>query len=281
MLPSPTDLSYFVTIADSGSFTKAAGRLGVAQPSLTLAVRRLEACLGTRLFVRSRQGVTLTKAGESLLQDTQDLLQRWENLRTGALSATNEVRGRLRLGIHPSVAIYALPPFLPALLNKHPDLEVVLIHDLSRNITREVVELKADIGIVVNPSPHPDLVIRPLAQDRVTLWQLPSLKNKDVLLCEPSLLQTQTILRKLHRQGHRFKRVMECANLEVITRLAQCGTGAAILPERVAGAQNRKLVAVAGAPQFHDEIALIYRTEQRELKTLKAFAEAVQTALRS
>lgn len=281
MLPSSSDLTYFLAISEAGSLTKAAGRLGVAQPSLTLAVQRLESRLGTRLFLRSRQGLSLTKAGESLLRDARELLQRWENIKRGALSATHEVRGRLRLGIHPSVAIYALPPFLPALLHAHRDLEIALIHDLSRNITRKVVDLEADAGIVVNPLPHPDLVIRSLARDKVTLWRNPNLRNEDVLLCEPSLLQTQDILRKLRRQGRSYRRIMECSNLEVLTRLAQSGAGTAILPERVARSQNRKLIPVHGAPQFPDEIALIYRTEQRNLQSLKVLAEAVQAAFRS
>lgn len=276
MLPSSSDLSYFMKIAEAGSFSAAANKLGIAQPSLSLAVQRLEGNLGTSLFVRSRQGVTLTKAGERLLADSRDLLQRWESLKSGALSATNEIRGRIKLGIHPSVAIYALPLFLPKLLKENPDLEVVLVHDLSRNITQKVIALEADVGIVVNPTPHGDLVIKPLAKDEVTLWQIPGLKNEDILICEPSLLQTQEILRKLAKQNRKFRRTIECSNLEVIVRLAQSGAGAAVLPARVAHAQNNKLVAVMGAPKFADEIALIFRTEQRSLRTLQALSVAVQ-----
>lgn len=276
MLPSPSDLSYFITIAESKSFSGAAHRLGIAQPSLSLAVQRLEGNLGTSLFVRSRQGVTLTKAGERLLLDSRDLFQRWENLRAEALSTTNEVRGRMKLGVHPSVAIYSLPLFLPKLLKDHPNLEVVLEHDLSRHITQKVVGLEVDLGIVVNPTPHGDLVMKALTKDEVTLWQSAHLKNEDVLICEPSLLQTQEILRKLAKNNHKFKRTIECSNLEVIVRMAQAGTGAAVLPARVALAQNNKLSAVPGAPKFHDDIVLIYRAEQRQVKAIQVMAQAIQ-----
>ncbi len=280
MLPSSSDLSYFMTIAQAGSFSAAASRLGIAQPSLSLAVQRLEGNLGTSLFVRSRQGVVLTKAGERLFADSRDLLQRWESLRADALSTTNEIRGCMKLGVHPSVAIYSLPLFLPKLLKENPDLEIMLVHDLSRAITQKVIACEVDVGIVVNPVPHGDLVIKPLAKDEVTLWQMANLKNEDVLICEPSLLQTQEILRKLAKQSRKFKRTIECSNLEVIVRMAQTGVGAAILPARVAQAQNQKLNPVIGAPKFHDEIALIYRTEQRSVKSLQALSLAIQEGFR-
>lgn len=272
MLPSSADLSYFVTIADSGSFSAAAQRLGIAQPSLTLAVQRLESNFGTSLLIRSRQGVKPTKAGEKLLGDARDLLQRWENLRAQALSLINEVRGTFKLGVHPSVAIYSLPLFLPKLLAQHPHLEVRLIHDLSRNITQKLISSEVDLGIIVNASPHPDLVLRTLGKDEVTVFASNQTYNADILICEPSLVQTQEILRKLRRHNIRFRRIIECGNLEVIHSLALAGAGAAILPSRVA----KGLTAVTGAPKYVDEIFLAYRAEQRGVAALQKLSAAIQ-----
>lgn len=273
MLPSGADLQYFIVVAQTGSLSRAAHSLGVAQPSLTLAMQRLEANLGTSLFVRSRQGVVLTKAGERLLTDSRDLLQRWETLKSEVISTTQEVRGRFVIGCHPSVAAYALPLFLPQLLHDNSRLEIHLHHDLSRNITQRVIALEVDMGIVVNPLAHPDLVVRPLTKDEVTLWKSPNLKNEDVLIYEPSLVQTQDILRKLQRQGRKFERTIECSNLEVITHLAQSGAGVAILPARVAGSGLR---AVHGAPKFNDNISLIYRSEHRHVRAIQVLSQSIQ-----
>jgi DNA-binding transcriptional LysR family regulator len=280
MLPSGSDLHYFVTVAQLGSLSRAANHLGIAQPSLTLAMQRLESNLGTPLFVRSRQGVKVTRAGERLLGDTRDLLQRWEQLKSGVLSTTNEVRGRFAIGCHPSVAIYSLPLFLPKLLKDNPNLEIHLVHDLSRNITQKVIQLEIDAGIVVNPVAHPDLVIKSLAKDEVTLWRATQLKNEDVLICEPSLLQTQDILRKLGKQGRNFKRTIECSNLEVIVHLATSGAGYGVLPARVAQASATALKAVPGAPKFQDEVSLIYRSEHRSLCAMQALSKAIQDGFR-
>lgn len=276
MLPSSSDLTYFLEIAQQGNLTRAAGRLGISQPSLTLAMQRLEHSVGTSLFVRTRQGVNLTKAGDRLLIETRQLMAHWEDLRQQTLGTMNEVRGRFILGCHPSVAHYSLPLFLPSLLQTHPELEIHLEHDLSRNITARVLSLDLDLGIVVNPTPHADLVMKSVAKDVVTLWKSKRLKNEDVLIGEPSLLQTQSILAKMKRQGLAFKRIIESSNLEVIASLVNCGAGIGILPQRVAEAESADLQMVKGAPQFNDEIFLIYRMENKPVRAIQEISRAIQ-----
>ncbi len=279
MLPSSSDLAYFVEISQTGNFTKAATRLGISQPSLSLAMQRLEQSVGTRLLIRTRQGTKLTKAGERMLAETRHLISRWEELRGQTLSTMNEVRGRFTLGCHPSVGRYALPLFLPNLLAKYSDLEIGLQHDLSRTITQKILALEIDLGIVVNPQPHPDLIMKSLAKDTVTLWQSQQLQAKDVLIVEPSLVQTQTILRKLKRQGLTFKRVIESSNLEVIASLVRSGAGVGILPTRVAQAEGAELSMLKGAPAHGDEIFLVYRVENKNVRAIQALSQALQPSL--
>lgn len=280
MLPSSSDLVYFMEIAHQGNLTHAANRLGVSQPSLTLAMQRLEQNVGTALFVRSRQGVKLTKAGDRLLLGVRQVLGQWEDLRQHSVDSMNEVRGRFLLGCHPSVARYSLPQFLPALLAKHSGLEIELEHDLSRNITHKVLTLDLDIGIVVNPPAHPDLIMKKLTEDVVTLWKGKELQNDDVLICEPSLLQTQDIRAKLQRGGFKYSRVIESSNLEVIAGLVRCGAGVGILPTRVALGEDPDLHKIKGAPTFHDEIFVIYRVENRQVRAIETLSKAIQSGFR-
>lgn len=276
MLPSSSDLHYFLEIAHEGNLSKAATKLGVRQPSLTLAMQRLEHSVGTILFIRTRQGVQLTRAGEKLLAETRKLLDQWEELRGQTLSTMNEVRGRFTIGCHPSVARYSLPLFLPKLLSEHGDLEIDLHHDLSRNITQKVLSLDLDLGLVVNPVPHADLIMKLVAKDSVTLWQSKRLKNADTLIGEPSLIQTQAIMSKLKRQGFEFRRKIESSNLEVIASMVNAGCGIGILPTRVAEAESKDLNALKGAPQFHDEIYLIYRVENKGVRAVQALSKSIQ-----
>lgn len=281
MLPSSHDLTYFLEIAQSASITAAATRLGISQPSLTLAMQRLEQSVGTSLFVRSRQGVKLTKAGERVLMETRQLISRWEEVKQQAVGAMNEVRGRFSLGAHASVARYSLPLFLPELLSKHPELDLSLHHDLSRNITQKVLELALDIAIVINPVPHPDLVMRLLGKDQLSLWTSKKNRHHDVLICEPSLLQTQSILGKMKKAHMSFRKVIETSNLEVIAAMVEGGCGVGILPTRVAHAQGPTLAEVKGSPHFADEIYLIYRVENKPVRAIQAISQSIQEGFAS
>ncbi len=278
MLPSSADLTFFLEIAQQGNLTHAANRLGVSQPSLTLAMQRLETSVGTNLFIRSRQGVKLTKAGDRLLLDARGLMSQWADLRQQTLDTMNEITGRFLIGCHPSVARYSLPLFMPQVLREHKELELGLVHDLSRNITQRVLNLEIDLGIVVNPAPHPDLIMKPLATDVVTLWKSKGLTSHDILVCEPSLMQTQKLKARLQRAGFHFRRVVESTSLEVIASLTDGGLGLGILPTRVAQAASSDLSRVKNAPILNDEIYLIYRVENRPVRTIQALSEAIQSS---
>ena len=151
MLPSASELTYFMEAAAAQNLSRAAERLGITQPSLTLAIQRLEQSVGTQLLIRSKKGVTLTHAGRQLLAHSRELLQSWESVRAHALASHDQVQGTYVLGCHASVALYALPKFLPQLLDEHPKLEIRLLHDLSRKVTDSVIRMEADVALAINP----------------------------------------------------------------------------------------------------------------------------------
>ncbi|MEK6580450.1 MAG: LysR family transcriptional regulator [Bdellovibrionota bacterium] len=286
MIPSSQELTYFIEIASTSNLSRAAERLGVTQPSLTLAIQRLEATVGTPLLIRSKRGVTLTQAGKQVLAHARSLLEDWDAIRSRALASANEVQGSYVIGCHPSVAIYTLPLFLPKFLAQNPRLEVRLHHDLSRRVLESVIRLQTDLGIIVNPTPHPDLIIKTLCDDDVGFWvgkgnfstQNPG-SGEGVLICDPDLLQTQELLKRAKRLGITFKRTIYSSNLEVVTELTAAGAGIGILPTRPAEALSRKrLKRVPGSPVFKDKISIVYRHESRKTRAIQALAEGISKA---
>ncbi|MBI3558282.1 MAG: LysR family transcriptional regulator [Deltaproteobacteria bacterium] len=197
MLPSAAELQYFIEVASTLNVSRAAERLGISQPTLSLAIQRLETSFGLPLLIRSKSGVRLTQAGQKLVTQARGLLLDWEKIRGDALKDASEVSGRYVIGCHPSVALYSLPHVLPELVEQHQGLDIKLVHDLSRKITEDVVSFKIDFGIVVNPTEHPDLVIKLLCTDEVSVWGASPARNADVLICDPELLQTQSLLKQL------------------------------------------------------------------------------------
>ncbi len=288
-LPSSSEIRYFLEVAGTLNISRAAERLGISQPSLSLAIQRLEDAVGTGLLVRGKSGVQLSQAGKKFALQARSLVEEWERLRNSVIEDEEKIAGRFTIGCHPSVALYTLPEFLGGLLNSYPDLEITLSHDLSRKVTEGVVSFKIDFGLVVNPVRHPDLVIKKVLEDEVSFWTGPvktdanNLKSADaILICDADLLQTQSLLKGARRSSLDFRRIVTSSNLEVITSLVASGCGVGILPERVA-TRNQALglkKAGTGMPSFKDEICLVYRADAQRSKASKIVVEAIQKSLR-
>ena len=280
MLPSPADLKYFLEAAHTENVSRAAERLGISQPTLSLSIQRLEQALGTPLFLRGKSGVKLTKAGTKLVSQTRTLLGDWKKIVNDAKKDETEISGRYILGCHPSVALYTLPEFLPALLKQYPRLEIQFAHDLSRKITDDVIGFKIDFGIVVNPVKHPDLVIRPLLKDEVSLWTRATGSDPDVLICDPDLLQTQSILKQLSRRDLSFSRTLTSSNLEVIASLVEQGCGVGILPGRVAKrvANGKLKLFDKSSPSIQDVICLVFRADAQKSKASRSITQRIESA---
>lgn len=284
-LPSPSDLQYFLEVAGTSNLSRAAERLGISQPALSLAMQRLEHSFGLQLLIRGKTGVQTTHAGQRLVQQARTLLAEWAKIRESARREQDEVSGTFTLGCHPSVALYSLPGFLPQLLKRHPHLEFKLLHDLSRRITEDVISFRVDFGIVVNPVPHPDLVIQTLAQDQVTLWCAPG-GERGTLIYDPDLAQSQALLKQCARKGLKFDRTLTSSSLEIVASLTAAGGGVGILPTRVAKqvarSKGSRLEPIAAdAPRFADEISLVYRADAQKSQASKAIAKAITASFRA
>ena len=136
------------------------------------------------------------------------------------------------------------------------------------------------MGLVINPVRHADLVLQPIARDRVTLWRARK-PLPDTLLCDPELLQTQAVLRKLKSQGSGYSRVIETSSLEVIARLTAEGMGVGVLPGRVARAYGGSHVtAIPGAPTYEDELFVVTHADNRGVRAIQAIAQGLKRTLK-
>lgn len=286
MIPSSSDLHYFLEVANTLNLSRAAECLGISQPSLTLSMHRIETAVGTAILVRHKRGVSLTRSGKQLLAHARQLLQQWELIKSKTLASVEEVQGSITIGCHTSVALYSLPRFLGALLEKYPNLDIRLQHDLSRKITEQVINLKLDIGIVINPVKHPDLVIQRLDSDKITLWtSTPKYKIQNlesgaaVIVCDTDLVQTQSILKALKKQKLSYSRLIHTNSLEVIAELTSSGCGIGILPGTIAASRN--LLSVHKAPFYKDELCLLYRGENRYVRAIQTICNAIKIVFKN
>lgn len=276
--PSPWDIRYFQEVAFTQNVSRAAERLGVGQPALSLSIKRLEDTFGVKLFYRRHRGLVLTEAGQRLLRESNLLLSNWESLIKKTSRAHEELVGRFSIGCHPSVGSYMLGEFYKKIYGQYPGIDIELVHGLSRVICEGVISGDVDFGMVVNPIKHSDLIIHKMAQDEVCFWQKPN-ALPDVLICNPQLTQTQSLLKKIKSQKQ-FKKMIFSDNLEFIASMAKAGAGTAILPSRVARAFSDELEVNKKLPIYRDEIAFIYRCDLIKTASSKAIIE-VAKSLRS
>lgn len=270
MIPNPYDIHYFHVVSETLNLSRASERLGVVQPTLSQAIKRLEESIGKPLFIRGSGGLTLTKTGEEFLVRSKVLFQEWERI-TQSLSDLETIpSGKYILGCHPSVALYSLNLFMKDLL-EFPELDIQIMHGLSREITEMIISRKVDVGLVINPVKHNDLVLKKLCSDRVGFWSTPK-ASQDILIYDGSLNQSQTLLKK----NFKFKKMITSSNLEVIGDLCASGCGVAILPERVAK-RFRGLKPVSDN-WFTDELYLAYRVDATKTAGFKSIVEAIQKA---
>lgn len=280
MMPSPAELVYFLEIASTQNISRASERLGITQPSLSLAIKRLEDHVGTQLLLRSKTGVTLTRAGHRFSSKARILLDQWDNVLHAIKREEAEIAGSYRIGAHVSVACGRFATVLPKLLKNYPHLEVVMQHDLSRRIAERVINFELDFGIVVNPVAHPDLVIRKLHEDEVNFFCAPDFEVRhDSLLCyDPELLQARWLLKQAKDAGVVFRRTFATSSLELIVSLVKDGAGLGILPALVARSSLNK--AALGLPSFIDSHTLIYRADSQSSQASRLLARVIENEMR-
>lgn len=275
----PEDLRYFKAISLTSNMTRASERLGVTQPTLTHAMRRLEAALGCTLLIRSKSGVRLTKAGTKLLELSDDLEKGWSRIRNLVSDEITLVEGTYTIGCHPSLGLSTIHRFIGALLKDHPRLNIRLQHSLSREISEAIMSNRMDLGIIANPVKHGGLVFHELCKERFALWKSSSLKNHDVLIYDPDLVQAQKVVEGCTKKGLTFRRHLHSSSLELTAKLTSEGAGVGILPERVlAELSSHSCQIVAGAPIVKDSICVVYKKENQTTEASSVILKAIQAA---
>jgi len=285
MLPSPAELTYFAEIAESQNLSRASKKLGVSQPTLSLAIKRLETTLGTHLIVRHKQGVTITPAGEKLLAQVKPLLQHWENTKSQVKDSHHEVQGRVTIGCR-SAAVFLMKGILVKLMQEYPKLEISLKFLNPSDITENVINSSIDIGIATNPQQHQDLVIYKFDTINLGFWVGPGNNNLQdihsgdaVILCEPNVPQVQLLIKELEKLNLKFARVITANSLEVVAQFAMDGLGIAIMPNCIGEIMYAdKLTPVKNMPTRTDDICMIYRYENRNVQAVKTIVTTLKDA---
>ncbi|MEF3115674.1 LysR family transcriptional regulator [Streptomyces chrestomyceticus] len=171
----PQQLRYFVAVADTRHFTRAAEREHVAQPSLSQQIKALERELGADLFHRARGHITLTDAGRTLLPLARRILADTETARREVQEVAQLRRGRLRLGAPPSLCASLVPDVLSVFHAAYPGVELVVHEDGSQDLVRVLAAGELDLALIITPLPEqaPALATAELLREELVVVSAP------------------------------------------------------------------------------------------------------------
>ena len=155
-------LRYVCAIAETGSFSRAAERCQVAQPSLSQQVLKLEKDLGTKLFDRLGRSVRLTEAGRAFLPHARSILSQMETARSSVADKNADVRGSVAVGVIPTIAPYLMPRYMTAFTKKYPEAQLRIVEETTPILVENLREMSIDLALLALPLRHKDLVLFPL-----------------------------------------------------------------------------------------------------------------------
>ena len=192
-------LNVFYTVAKRLNFTKAAAELFITQPAVTKHIKELESRFKVSLFERSgNKKISLTPAGETLLEYTTQLLNTYRELEYDMNMLVNKHSGILHIGASNTVAQYIIPPVLAQFHKKFKDIQVVLLTGNTQEIEKELLNKSIEIGVVEGLIHNPQIKYEAFLQDEVVLVSAISnplikkdtikpdeLKNYPLLMREP------------------------------------------------------------------------------------------------
>jgi LysR family hydrogen peroxide-inducible transcriptional activator len=144
-------LTYFVAVAETGSFSRAAERCNIAQPSLSQQIQKLELELGEPLFDRLTRRVVLTDAGRNLLPRAASILAELQDIKHSMNQVTDSSSGMLTVGFIPTIAPFVLPRVIKRFSHEFPQARLAVHEDLTEVLVRELVDGKLDVGITSTP----------------------------------------------------------------------------------------------------------------------------------
>lgn len=287
-------LQYALAVADTLSFTRAAERCHVSQPSLSAQVAELESALGVQLFERSRRRVLITPAGQRLLERARVILREAEDLMHLARRSADPLEGTLRLGVIPTISPYLLPQITEALGSAHPNLVAqwaedktdVLVEQLQRGeLDTALLALEADLGDVQHEVIGFDPFVLATAPDhplgRLATPATPSeLQHQNVLLLdEGHCLRAQALT--WCTQANAQELAFRATSLSTLVQMVAGGSGVTLLPQMsvpVEAARAKLRLRAFAPPVPGRTIALIWRPGSPLEPGLRRLAATIRRA---
>jgi LysR family hydrogen peroxide-inducible transcriptional activator len=293
-----TELKYIVSVAREKHFGRAADASYVSQPTLSVAVRKLEEELGLVIFERGRNQVTITPKGEKIVEQAQQILDDAESLKSFAKASQDPLDGVIKLGSIFTIAPYLLPGLIPQAKKNAPKMPLQLDEDFTANLRVKLRQGQLDAIIISLPFSEPECEIIDL-YDEPFVALLP--KSHELLAKKNLVLKDLAVENlMLLGKGHCFRdqiltlcpecnafleteaeRMIQGTSLETLRQMVASGLGVTILPASAVAEFKEESDLVRVRP-FSDPIpkrrvSLVYRKRFGRAAAIKILEKSIKS----
>lgn len=241
-----TDLRYLVALARERHFGRAAEKCFVSQPTLSVAVKKLEEELGVTLFERSPQEVRLTSVGERIVAQAGKVLAEAAQVAEIAAADRGPLVGPLRVGVIYTIAPWLLPRLVPRVKDSAPEMPLLLEENFTHRLIEKLKNSELDLAILALPINAPSLVVQPVYDEQFRVL-MPAAHpwTKQKAIASPSLLDAQLLMlgagncfrdqvldlcATASSQAGISPQVIEGSSLETIRHMVASGVGVTVMP---------------------------------------------------
>ena len=298
-----TELKYIVAVARTKHFGHAAEACHVSQPTLSVAIRKLEEELGTTLFERNRSDVTITPVGEKVVEQAQIVLESAEQIKQIVSAQTDQLAAPLKLGVIYTIGPYLVPHLIPEIKTLAPDMPLIISEDYTDVLAEKLRDGEIDAAILSLPFEHPGIVTQNL-YDEPFVIALPKnhplakrkkLKPEDLIDETMLLLKARNCFRDQVLEACPFCLVnqrpdndnlsatLESSSLETIRQMTALGAGITVLPITSTGEKSILSEQLEIRPFTKNEpkrrVVLAYRRTFPRPKAIAALADSIRNSL--
>lgn len=266
-------LRYFEALATHGHFGRAASASAISQPALSLQIKELEQAVGVPLFERSPREVRLTSFGTEFSERARDILRAVDELGDLARASRDQLVGRLRIGVIPTVAPYLLPTLIGELSRSNADLDLHVRETVTPRLIEELKAGQLDAAILALPISEPALtevalfseafvLIRPESQAAAPVPDADALKEMRLLLLEEGHCFRDQALSFCNLQAALPRDGLDGSSLSTLVQMVGAGIGVTLVPEMALPVETRSAnvsVARFAPPQPARTIGMVWR----------------------
>jgi len=249
-----TDLRLFCDVVDAGSITAGAEKSALALAAASTRIRNMEAVLGAALFTRSRQGVTPTAAGRTLLKHARTILGQAARMREDLSAFAGGMSGEVRLLANTNALTEFVPEALSSFLAAHPHVSVDLEERLSDEIVGLIAEGVGDVGIVAGTVDVGGLQTYPFRSDRFVVVaaadhplasrgrvSFAEVLEYDFVGLERSSSLQRFLTAKAAREGRPLRARIQLRSFDAVCRMVESGVGVGVVPQTTAARAARTM----------------------------------------